>query len=80
MPRFDLKRVLKAVQKEKAALFPGVPRLYVSINESPETRSTTCARSRHALGARRCPRGGGEVRADHGGNLVEGTGSPRHRR
>jgi len=37
MPRFDLPRVLKAVQKERASLFPGVPRLYIAINESPET-------------------------------------------
>ena len=37
VPRFELKRVLKTVQKEKPTLFPGVPRLYVQINESKET-------------------------------------------
>src|SRR5947209_2216353 len=37
LPRFDLRRVLKAVQKERPTLFPGVPRLYVAINEAPET-------------------------------------------
>jgi long-chain acyl-CoA synthetase len=37
VPRFEIKRVLKTVQKEKPTLFPGVPRLYVQINESKET-------------------------------------------
>jgi long-chain acyl-CoA synthetase len=37
LPRFDLRRVLKAVQKERPTLFPGVPRLYVAINEARET-------------------------------------------
>jgi long-chain acyl-CoA synthetase len=37
MPRFELVPTLKVVQKEKPTLFPGVPRLYIAINEAKET-------------------------------------------
>jgi long-chain acyl-CoA synthetase len=37
LPRFELEPTLKAIQKEKPTLFPGVPRLYIAINESTET-------------------------------------------
>jgi long-chain acyl-CoA synthetase len=37
MPRFELEPTLKAIQKEKPTLFPGVPRLYIAINEAKET-------------------------------------------
>jgi long-chain acyl-CoA synthetase len=37
LPRFDLTMTLKALAKERPALFPGVPRLYIALNESPET-------------------------------------------
>ncbi|HZD16620.1 MAG TPA: AMP-binding protein, partial [Actinomycetota bacterium] len=37
LPRFELEMALKAIQKEKPTLFPGVPRIYIAINESPET-------------------------------------------
>ncbi len=37
VPRFELHMVLRQVQKEKPTLFPGVPRLYVSINDAPES-------------------------------------------
>jgi len=37
LPRFDIPMVLKATQKEKPTLFPGVPRIYIALNESPET-------------------------------------------
>jgi long-chain acyl-CoA synthetase len=76
MPRFDLKRTLKAVQKEKATLFPGVPRLYVTINESPETkkydlRSITACLS----GAAPLPAVVAEkFERITGGHLVEGYG------
>jgi long-chain acyl-CoA synthetase len=36
-PRPDMATTLKAIQKEKPTLFPGVPRLYVAINEHPDT-------------------------------------------
>lgn len=37
MPRFELEPTLRVIQKEKPSLFPGVPRLYIAINESGET-------------------------------------------
>ena len=37
-PRFDLETVLHDVAKEKPTLFPGVPRIYQALNESPATR------------------------------------------
>jgi len=37
MPRFELEPTLKVTQKEKPTLFPGVPRLYIAINEGKET-------------------------------------------
>jgi long-chain acyl-CoA synthetase len=37
--RFDLKSTLGAIQREKPTLFPGVPRLYIAINEGRETSS-----------------------------------------
>jgi len=38
LPRFDLKLTLKELQREKPTIFPGVPRLYISLNEAPETQ------------------------------------------
>ncbi|MFM8999317.1 MAG: long-chain-fatty-acid--CoA ligase [Actinomycetota bacterium] len=36
-PRFDLDRTLHDIAKEKPTLFPGVPRIYQALNESPKT-------------------------------------------
>jgi long-chain acyl-CoA synthetase len=38
VPRFDLHHVLLAVQKHKPKMFAGAPRIYVAINNSPETK------------------------------------------
>jgi long-chain acyl-CoA synthetase len=38
MPQFELVATLKTIQKEKPTLFPGVPRLYIAINEAKETK------------------------------------------
>ena len=38
VPRFELHMVLKQLAKERPSFFPGVPRLYVALNEAPETR------------------------------------------
>jgi long-chain acyl-CoA synthetase len=35
VPRFDLKMVLQAIAKEKPTLFPGVPRMFLAMSESP---------------------------------------------
>jgi len=37
VPRFDIDLVLKAIAKEKPTLFPGVPRMYIALNENPDT-------------------------------------------
>ena len=37
LPRFDIDMVLKAIAKEKPTLFPGVPRMYIALNENPKT-------------------------------------------
>ncbi len=36
-PRFDIKDVLKTIQAEKIDYFPGVPTMYVAVNNSPLT-------------------------------------------
>jgi long-chain acyl-CoA synthetase len=36
LPRFELEMVLKAIDKEKPTLFPGVPRIYIAINEAED--------------------------------------------
>ena len=38
LPRFELHETLKAIQKHRPDLFPGVPRFYVAINNSPESK------------------------------------------
>lgn len=38
LPRFELHMTLKQLAKERPSFFPGVPRLYVALNEAPETR------------------------------------------
>jgi long-chain acyl-CoA synthetase len=38
LPRFELRRVLKLIARERPTYFPGVPRIYVAINESAESR------------------------------------------
>ena len=35
-PRFELEMALKAIDKEKVTLFPGVPRIYIAINEAED--------------------------------------------
>ncbi len=35
LPRFDRELVLKAIDKQKPTLFPGVPTLYVALNNAP---------------------------------------------
>jgi long-chain acyl-CoA synthetase len=39
MPRFELENTLKAIQKERPTMFPGVPRLYIALNEASETKN-----------------------------------------
>ncbi|MEO8476013.1 MAG: long-chain fatty acid--CoA ligase [Actinomycetota bacterium] len=37
LPRFEIDMALKALSKEKPSLFPGVPRMYIALNEDPRT-------------------------------------------
>jgi long-chain acyl-CoA synthetase len=39
LPRFELERTLKTIQKERPTLFPGVPRLYIALNEAEQTKN-----------------------------------------
>jgi long-chain acyl-CoA synthetase len=76
LPRFELESVLKAIDKEKATLFPGVPRIYITINESPETKSYDLSSIRACFsGAAPLPVAVAEKFRDiTGGRLVEGYG------
>jgi long-chain acyl-CoA synthetase len=76
LPRFELEQALKAIDKEKATLFPGVPRIYIAINESPETRSYDLSSIRACFsGAAPLPVAVAEkFREITGGRLVEGYG------
>jgi long-chain acyl-CoA synthetase len=76
LPRFELETVLKAIDKEKATLFPGVPRIYIAINESPETKSYDLSSIRACFsGAAPLPVAVAEKFRDiTGGRLVEGYG------
>jgi long-chain acyl-CoA synthetase len=38
LPRFELHMALKQLAKEKPTFFPGVPRLFIALNEAEETR------------------------------------------
>jgi long-chain acyl-CoA synthetase len=40
LPRFDLKQLLKTIDKKKPTVFVGVPTLYAAINNAKETAST----------------------------------------
>jgi long-chain acyl-CoA synthetase len=76
VPRFDTKMVLKAIQKEKVTIFPGVPTMYVAINNYPDV-------SKYNIRTiKACISGGAalpvEVQREFeritGGRLVEGYG------
>jgi long-chain acyl-CoA synthetase len=76
LPRFELEMALKAIDKEKATLFPGVPRIYIAINEAPETKNYDLSSIRACFsGAAPLPVAVAEkFREITGGNLVEGYG------
>jgi len=76
VPRFELHRVLQQVQKEKPTIFPGVPRLYVAINDAEETKKYDLHSIKACLsGAASLPEPVAERFASiTGGRLVEGYG------
>jgi long-chain acyl-CoA synthetase len=77
LPRFEVKMALKELDKEKPTFFPGVPRLFVALNESPETPSHDLKSLKACIsGAAPLPRAVAlrfhEITG--GANLVEGYG------
>ncbi|HMC36518.1 MAG TPA: long-chain fatty acid--CoA ligase, partial [Actinomycetota bacterium] len=76
MPRFELGPTLKVIQKEKPTLFPGVPRLYIAINEGKETAKYDLSSIRACFsGAAPLPSAVAEkFERLTGGKIVEGYG------
>jgi long-chain acyl-CoA synthetase len=76
LPRFELDMALKAIDKEKPTLFPGVPRIYIAINESPESQKYDLSSIRACFsGAAPLPVAVAEkFESITGGRLVEGYG------
>jgi long-chain acyl-CoA synthetase len=76
MPRFELKAALQVIARERPTLFPGVPRLYIAINESPEARNYDLSSIRACLsGAAPLPMAVAEKFEQlTGARLVEGYG------
>ncbi len=76
LPRFELKMALRQLAKERPMFFPGVPRLFIALNEAPniakyDLRSLKACFS----GAAPLPKAVAEkFREVTGGNLVEGFG------
>jgi long-chain acyl-CoA synthetase len=76
VPRFDLKMVLTAIEKFKVSSFPGVPTMYVAINNYPDTPKF------NLRNIRACNSGGAPLPLEvakkfeeiTGGRLVEGYG------
>jgi long-chain acyl-CoA synthetase len=75
-PRFELEMALKAIDKEKTTLFPGVPRIYIAINESEEREKYDLSSIRACFsGAAPLPVAVAEkFEGITGGRLVEGYG------
>ena len=76
LPRFELDSVLKAIDKQKPTLFPGVPTIYVAINNAPDLHKYDVKSIRICIsGAAPLPV---EVQQEFekitGGKLVEGYG------
>jgi long-chain acyl-CoA synthetase len=76
LPRFELDMVLKAIDREKPTLFPGVPRIYIAINEADETKNYDLNSIRACFsGAAPLPVAVAEkFEGITGGRLVEGYG------
>jgi long-chain acyl-CoA synthetase len=76
LPQFKTHDVLQAMSKHRATLFPGVPSMYVAINNSPELPRADLSSLRHCFsGAAPLPQEVQERFEAHiGGRLVEGYG------
>jgi long-chain acyl-CoA synthetase len=76
LPQFKTHDVLHAMSKHRATLFPGVPSMYVAVNNSPELPRANLTSLRHCFsGAAPLPQEVQERFEAHiGGRLVEGYG------
>ncbi len=76
LPRFELEMVLKAIDKQKPTLFPGVPTIYVAINNAPNLEKYDINSIRICIsGAAPLPvEVQQEFERNTGGKLVEGYG------
>jgi len=77
LPRFEVHMALKELDKEKPSFFPGVPRLFVALNEAPETAKYDLKSVKACIsGAAPLPRAVAEKfhQVTGGASLVEGYG------
>ncbi|HSF29016.1 MAG TPA: long-chain fatty acid--CoA ligase [Candidatus Tectomicrobia bacterium] len=76
LPQFKTQDVLHAIAKYRATLFPGVPSIYVAMNNSPDLARVDLKSLRHCFsGAAALPQEVQERFEAHiGGRLVEGYG------
>lgn len=76
LPRFELEGLLKEIEKERPTLFPGVPRLYIAINEATTVGHHDLSSIKYCLsGAGALPLAVAQrFRALTGATLVEGYG------
>jgi long-chain acyl-CoA synthetase len=77
LPRFEVHMALKQLDKEKPSFFPGVPRLFVALNEAPETAKYDLKSVKACIsGAAPLPRAVAEKfhQVTGGASLVEGYG------
>ena len=77
LPRFEVHMALKELDKEKPSFFPGVPRLFVALNEAPETSKYDLKSVKACIsGAAPLPRAVAEKfhEVTGGAHLVEGYG------
>jgi long-chain acyl-CoA synthetase len=77
LPRFEVHMALKQLDKEKPSFFPGVPRLFVALNEAPETPKYDLKSVKACIsGAAPLPRAVAERfrEVTGGAHLVEGYG------
>lgn len=76
VPKFEVKQILKLIHKERPTIFPGVPTMYVAINNYPEVRKYNLRSIRACIsGSAALPvKVKEDFEALSGGNLVEGYG------
>ncbi len=76
LPRFELDMVLKTIDKQKPTIFPGVPTIYVAINNAPNLEKYDIKSIRICIsGAAPLPvEVQQEFEKNTGGKLVEGYG------